>query len=363
MIDLKKINERITRSKWIKIYLALVVIQGVLIIALESALASQNLAQARILPTFPPGQREQEPLDGIARQVNHVRIRLNRAKWENIAFVAIQIWFVVMAFDATIYQNASEVIALAVINLVCAALGGLQVIQAGHRIKTIQGINQDFDLNINVYSIRTVYYMTIVATACLTLFAFIFLYLSILVVREIGWVTYKKIGPDVGIQKMYTVFQLFVLALKIDVFVEFLVSCFYVTQFATESGFEWETWVELCITVSMLPMLYFARIAVAAEKRWQMIIFILFQLLVVAVFTLMIFQTMEPGNFWYTYIVAIGLVFAVVTPMLGCWTMYNFNKGLAPYIQRGKKKKEYPTKQQELHEQSPLQSSWQIDDD
>lgn len=63
---------------------------------------------------------------------------------------------------------------------------------------------------------------------------------------------------------MYRTLQLFVLALKIDVFIEFLVSVFYLIQFALDEEFNsWITYVFVVITILMLPMLYFGRIAVS----------------------------------------------------------------------------------------------------
>lgn len=63
---------------------------------------------------------------------------------------------------------------------------------------------------------------------------------------------------------MYRIFQFFVLAIKIDIFTEFLVSLFYLIQFAVkQSGSNWDTWVQLVVTIFMLPMLYFARTAVS----------------------------------------------------------------------------------------------------
>lgn len=61
---------------------------------------------------------------------------------------------------------------------------------------------------------------------------------------------------------MYRIVQFFVLALKIDIFIEFLVSVFYFIQFALDAGFQWDTWVMLIVTIFMLPVLYFGRMTV-----------------------------------------------------------------------------------------------------
>lgn len=62
---------------------------------------------------------------------------------------------------------------------------------------------------------------------------------------------------------MYRMFQFFVLALKIDIFTGFMVSVFYLIQFAMKQGIMWETIVQVIVTVCMIPMLYFGRAAVS----------------------------------------------------------------------------------------------------
>lgn len=66
-------------------------------------------------------------------------------------------------------------------------------------------------------------------------------------------------------------FQFFVLGLKIDIFVEFLVSLFYVIQFGMTSDIvTWESGIQIVVTILILPMLYFARTAVCIE--WYSIV-------------------------------------------------------------------------------------------
>lgn len=61
---------------------------------------------------------------------------------------------------------------------------------------------------------------------------------------------------------MYRIFQFFVLTLKIDIFIEFLVSLFYLVQFALDDGFYWDGYIQLVVTILILPLLYFGRMAV-----------------------------------------------------------------------------------------------------
>lgn len=82
-----------------------------MIIALQSAIASQNTAQASniSLVTSPSyshsiNDHTTDAHDGIQAALS----RLNRIKWENIAFIGFQVWFVGMAFDAVITSTTSR---------------------------------------------------------------------------------------------------------------------------------------------------------------------------------------------------------------------------------------------------------------
>ncbi|KAI9012529.1 hypothetical protein CLU79DRAFT_406742 [Phycomyces nitens] len=315
-------------------------------------IAYQNTSQASLLPSSDTKRSPSLAAAFAANRVEALEVdeatdRLNRIKWENIAFVGFQFWFVGMSFDATVNQNAAEVIALAAMNVVCALLGALEVIDV-----------------FSTKPLEIAFYLEITLTILLTLFAIGFAYLSYEVVREFGWVIYKKIGANIEIQKMYRIFQLFVLALKFDIFIEFLVSCFYLVQFATkEYDPVWEIWFQLGATALILPMLYFARMAGSAESSKRMTVFIIFQCIVVVQFGLVLRQTLKTHNFWYTWIcfVILGIILAMTTATLGAICMYNFDKDLKPYIQRGAKKQEQ-TDNLELRK-SYSAESWKIDED
>lgn len=99
------------------------------------------------------------------------------------------------------YQNAAEVIALALLNIVCAILGGLEVMDGKRWLAVLKSvIQQDPSIDVTTTYLQTAYYLEIVLTVLLILFALVFAYVSYEVVREFGWVIYKKIGPDVAVQ-------------------------------------------------------------------------------------------------------------------------------------------------------------------
>jgi hypothetical protein len=226
-------------------------------------------------------------------------------------------------------------------NLACSILGALEVIDGKRWLTTLNIIKFKHQIPIITTPIQTAFYVEIALSICVGLFAILFAYLSYAVVREIGWVTYKKIGPDMSIQRkqnesmkqshilnlfalylgMYRTLQFFVLALKIDIFIEFLVSVFYLIQFALKSGFSsWYAYVFIVITILILPMLYFGRAAVsfclvkleqlyinqtrqvASESSTKMIIFILFQMCVVFQMVLIAKEATTGRNYWYVWI-------------------------------------------------------------
>ncbi|CEP13731.1 hypothetical protein [Parasitella parasitica] len=342
MVTFQKIKDRINQSKWTKLYIMIACLQGITIIALQAAIAYYNTAQVNrglesdAIQSYDLDDFEQEAITNAIE-------RLRRIKWENIAFIGFQFWFVGMSFDATVYQNAAEVIALAVMNLACAIFGALEVIDGKRWLKTLTDIKVKHAIPIITTPIQIAYYVEIALSICVGLYAILFVYLSFAVVREFGWVIYKKIGADLEIQRMYRTLQLFVLALKIDIFIEFLVSVFYLIQFALKSGFSsWTTYVFVVITILMLPMLYFGRASVASESPFKVIIFVIFQLCIVFQLVLIAIEATSGKDYWYTWIcfVILGMIIAVATAILAILCMINFGKGLKPYIQRGAEKKE-----------------------
>ncbi|KAI9322195.1 hypothetical protein BX666DRAFT_2057229 [Dichotomocladium elegans] len=318
-------------------------IVAVVIIILQAFICSQNTLQASLLP---------EPTED-----SRAADRLGRIKWENLAFIGFQVWFLGMVFDATIYQNTAEILALAFLNAVCALLGALQVVDGVKWLREL-GKTGSYDTR----PLQTAMRLEIALSVALLLFACIMAYLSYEMSRQFGWNIYKKIGADLRVQRMYRMFQFFVLALKIDVFTEFLVSLFYVIQFGmkSESVF-WETAIQIIVTILILPMLYFARTAGSAESHGRMLAFITFEAIVIVHYALILKQTLQPNNSWYTWIclVIIGILIDAATGVLGFICMRNFGCGLRSYVQRGKAKQ-----RQDLEmTKSNADTDWQIDED
>ncbi|KAG2181162.1 hypothetical protein INT43_008744, partial [Umbelopsis isabellina] len=348
---------RVTESRWSKLYIATACLQAIVIITLQVAILLQNSAEAAELPSV-----DSPTFGSSAANSNNILVqaalRFHNIKWENLAFCAFQLWFLGMAFDATIYQNTAEILALAILNGICALLGAFEIVDG---VKWIKNIGS----SVNVQPLSVARNIEIGLTCAILLFASIHAYLSVAMSRQFGWNIYKKIGADIRIQRMYRTFQFFVLALKIDFFLEFIVSLFYCIQSILslteqQSGITVETGIQLAVTICMSPMLYFGRMTCCAESIGRMITFICFQGFVLVHFALILNETFMPNNNWYVWIclVWLGIAIAVATAVLGSICMRNFDKGLKPFVQRGRGKSE---KDLEMNNQKSI-DEWKIDD-
>ncbi|KAI8059396.1 uncharacterized protein B0P05DRAFT_599780 [Gilbertella persicaria] len=358
MVTKQKIKDRIHQSKWTKLYILAACCQGITIIVLQAVIAYYNTAQINkglesdSIQAYGLNASEQ---DSIVLAI----ARFKRIMWENIAFISFQIWFVAMSFDATVYQNAVEVIALMLINLALSLFGALEVIDGKKWLTILTDIKTNHNIPLDTTPIQTALYVEIALSIFVGLYASLFAYLSYAVVREFGWVIYKKIGADLSVQRMYRTMQFFVLALKINIFTEFLVSVFYLIQFALKSGFSsWTSYVFVVITILILPLLCFGRNAISKESTAQMVLFILFQFCVIFQLVLIAIEATDKRDYWYIWLcfIILGMLVAVLTIVLASCCMYNFDKGLKPYVQRGTEKKEMVQLPKESKE-------WNIDEE
>ncbi|CAO3692633.1 unnamed protein product [Rhizopus stolonifer] len=324
-------------------------LQCIIIITLQAIVCYLNTLESSLLPKDQGSSNETIP--------QQAEDRLDRIKWENIAFISFQCWFIYMVFDATTYQNTAEILALAILNAACAVLGALQVFDG------IKWLNKLTNIESPVTPLYTAEKLEIALSSVLLTFAIVMSFLSIQMSKQFGWNIYKKIGADVQIQKMYRVFQFFVLSLKINIFTGFLVSLFYLIQFALKQDQYkiWETVIQVIVTVGILPMLYFARTAGSTESKVRMCIFIVFQVVELLHFVLILYQTFQPNDYWYTWIVLvfIGILLNFTSSILGLVCMRNFHKGLKPFVQRGSNKAKMDMESTALK----TRDEWQIDDD
>ncbi|KAG2183454.1 hypothetical protein INT43_006460 [Umbelopsis isabellina] len=350
MPSVEKISQRVTETRWSIIFVFLATFQAIVIIAIQAAIAYENTTESNQLK------------DSAVAGIPDAGERFDRMRWENIAFCGFQVWFCVMAYDSVVNQNVAEAVAIFAFNLICAVLGALEILDNNLWIKRLQ-------TSVDVSVLKTAEKIEIVLAVILPLLALIFALPTYKLVKQLGWTRYKKIGADLSIDRMFRLFQRFVLLLKINIFTEFIVSLFFVIKGGssllgpTTASTSWQRWMEavqIVVTALMIPMLYFARSAVSAESPNRMISFIVFQVVVIFHFALMLYNTLYLSDKWVIWLcfVIMGIIIAITTIVLAAMCKNNFGKGLKPLVQRG------AAKQAELKEMHALQEqeTWKIDD-
>ncbi|KAI8350936.1 hypothetical protein EDC96DRAFT_577714 [Choanephora cucurbitarum] len=301
MVTIQKFKDRILQSKRTKIYIATACIQGIIIIALQSTIAYFNTLQLK--KGLATSQLQAYQLSSAEDDsIHHAFERFSHIKWENFSFITFQLWFMCMSFDAIVSQNAVEIMALMSLNVALSVFSALEVIDGRRWLTTLNDIKDRHGIPLDTTPIQTAFYVEIALCAFVGAFGILFSHFSIAVTREIGWVIYKKIGADLSVQRMYRTTQFYVLVLKIDIFTEFLVSVFYLLQYALKSGFQtWITYVFVVITILMLPMLVFGRRVIANESKAQMALFIFFQGCVVFQLILIAIEASRSEDSWYIW--------------------------------------------------------------
>ncbi|KAG2185511.1 hypothetical protein INT44_002304, partial [Umbelopsis vinacea] len=377
---------RLTESRWSILYILLATLQAIIIVGIQAAIAYENSTEAKRIMM--------SNVDSLLDDHGDANERFDRMRWENVAFCGYQIWFCAMAYDSVrlidmilflmsqsidlflsltkvVNQNIAEVIAIFSMNLICAILGALEIVDNDRWINTLSPF-------IDVSILKTAGKIEIVLAVVLPLFAVAFALPSYKLTKQLGWTRYKKIGADLAIDKMYRVYQQFLLVLKIDIFTEFIVSLFFVIKggIATDgvkSTTPWIEYVQVGVTALILPMLIAARVAVStqtnAENNAGIITFIIFQIIVVFHFALMLYLTIGATDKWVIWIcfgklhelekVAIGLVITLTTIVLAIICQRNFGRGLKSVVQKKPKAEHDGIK--ELHALE-AQDTWKIDD-
>jgi hypothetical protein len=93
-------------------------------------------------------------------------------------------------------QNIAEVIAIFVMNLICAILGALEIVDNDRWINRLSPF-------IDVSILKTAGKIEIVLAVILPVFALAFALPSYKLTKQLGWTRYKKIGADLAIDSKH----------------------------------------------------------------------------------------------------------------------------------------------------------------
>lgn len=95
------------------------------------------------------------------------------------------------------YQNTAEILALAILNVACAVLGALQVVDG------VKWLDRLLETSYPTDPLAMAEKIEISLSVVLLSFAIVMSFLSYQMSKQFGWNIYKKIGADVQIQSRF----------------------------------------------------------------------------------------------------------------------------------------------------------------
>ncbi|KAI3643242.1 hypothetical protein MP228_012797 [Amoeboaphelidium protococcarum] len=291
-----------------KLTLIIVLLQAIIVIVLESYVASVFLPNQ--------SQFENTPAVGIPVYL--------------MIFLFSQVFQVVLCFDAVLHQNTIQIIAFVIFDALVFAYSLFQYFQlkdalAFASVSTVVGEDKFSGVLIAI---------SVVLGVCLIAFA----YLAFKLYLEFGWKIYKKIGADPRMKKMYRLYQIFLAILKLDFFFFLAFSIQFLVLVLNPND------PEYALTIIAVPiiffMLMFAVYGLRQENRVVMGIFIAGCMCACAYFVFKLVRMYTPSQeFKYlysrkflTFFALLNLLFVLITLVISVLCLLNFDKGLKQHI-------------------------------
>ncbi|KAI3630108.1 hypothetical protein MIR68_011543 [Amoeboaphelidium protococcarum] len=291
-----------------KLTLIIVLLQAIIVIVLESYVASVFLPNQ--------SQFENTPAVGIPVYL--------------MIFLFSQVFQVVLCFDAVLHQNTIQIIAFVIFDALVFAYSLFQYFQlkdalAFASVSTVVGEDKFSGVLIAI---------SVVLGVCLIAFV----YLAFKLYLEFGWKIYKKIGADPRMKKMYRLYQIFLAILKLDFFFFLAFSIQFLVLVLNPND------PEYALTIIAVPviffMLMFAVYGLRQENRIVMGIFIAGCMCACAYFVFKLVRMYTPSQeFKYlysrkflTFFALLNLLFVLITLVISVLCLLNFDKGLKQHI-------------------------------
>ncbi|KAI8359173.1 hypothetical protein BD560DRAFT_405521 [Blakeslea trispora] len=271
-----------------------------------------------------------------------VAIGLRRLKDENVFFILLSLFQLVLGLDAIVRQNVIQLMAHTSIQIVAVAFAAIQV---GSTIRKHLDVeehipppeNPDVKWNFNL-ALRN----EIGLVSVMTILALVFIHLCYKLYKQFGWNIYKRIGADIKQQARFRLAQVYLLILKLDAFFHFVLCVFYTVIMTQEKYYtllgsvnrKFAGYViHIILTILLIPGLLLARFGVIKENKQVMMAFLVTQCIMALDFILILVDSAGSWVFWNLAVcLAIGL--CIATFILSIMVQRNFGKGLRPYMQR-----------------------------
>jgi len=272
-----------------------------------------------------------------------------------------QIFQVVLCVDAVLNKNTIQVFGLVLYNFVTLAYAIIQILQAQSLLKP-----DTVDQLINVipgFQHLVARPITYAIAVIMLVFAVGFAVQGWKLYKEFGWSIYKKIGADIRMRRMYMIYQIFIMILKIDIFMLLSFSLQWLSMLINEAAYTNDySQVVVHSIVSFggsVVMLAVAFWAIRNESKFGMIFFFVVDLATVAYFISKL-VTMQPpyanpgtpcyqgqpqtvcdrydgSRNFFTLFLSVDLILGLFTLAVAIIAYRNFDQGLKNHVSMKRK--------------------------
>ncbi|GAA5800665.1 hypothetical protein EDC94DRAFT_604082 [Helicostylum pulchrum] len=338
-------KSRINESKYTKAFTFLVALTAVICIILEAIIVHSHvnvyneLRDDGLIIDVPTTSVDPENNLSAA---NEMALSLRRLKNENVFFILLCLFQLVLGIDAIVRQSVIQLMSHTLIQILAVVFAAIQVggtIKKNNDVKTKFPAPEDPKVAWNFgLALRN----EIGLVSIMTLFAFIFIYLCWKLYKQFGWNIYKRIGADINLQKRFRLAQLYLLNLKLDAFFQLVLCIFYAVVMTQEKYYNlWGTTnrkfvayiIHIVLTVLLIPGLLLARYGVITENKKVMIVFMVTQFIMCLDFILVLADSAGSWVFWILA-VCLAISLSISTFIFSILVSRNFGKGLKPFMQR-----------------------------
>ncbi|KAJ1980729.1 hypothetical protein H4R34_002346 [Dimargaris verticillata] len=278
-------------TKWVKISIVAAFVQLVTLSVLEVVLIILHSQEIKTLEKYP-----KKP------DITQVKYDDAKAKAEALAvyfalYIVAQIFQFYFCVEATYNKNTIQVIAWAIFNLCIFGYSVIQVFQHDRAITLFQEYlvipnKQQAGLLLTT----SVFEYILVGLAAI--FCFSCAFQAHRLYQVYGWSIYKKIGADMRMRRIYRMYQIFIVFLKVDVFfflafsVQYLVLVIYRHEQTVDLAVH--IVVSLCVTIVLLTVAY---LSVRREYRFGMIFILIGLVGLLVYFIFKLYQLYNPTDY------------------------------------------------------------------
>ncbi|RGB29882.1 hypothetical protein C1646_712579 [Rhizophagus diaphanus] len=287
---------KLNDSIWTKLYIIVSVIQTIIVIALEIRVLHRNDSIREHVEEFGSSS---------TCNIQYSTNRMLRIEQENVIFIIFQLYQLWFCFDAIISQNTIQLIAVTIMNSICA---GYSIVQIEEIRIWYMDLNKSCSNVFEKAPNPAGYDIPLVIT--LIIFATVMGFLAFQLYQQFGWIIYRRIGGSIEIQTIYRRQLILVILLKIDLFFLLLFSIESWMTFTLEDQTErLESlyyipktiyYYHRVVTFSIIFLEFVVYRSLRRERRYGMLIFIfLWIAVVVDLILILCFSIRTAKDSWY----------------------------------------------------------------